>query len=49
MENEACARGIVDVIKNKELLTTISNYLATHDYGNESEVEKIYELLKNTD
>ena len=45
MENEACAMGIVNVIKDKELHETISNYLATHDYGNEGEVEKVYNLL----
>ena len=45
MDNEACASGIVNVIKDKELQNTVSNYLATHDYGNEDEVEKIYRLL----
>ena len=45
MDNEACASGIVNVIKDKELQNTVSNYLVTHDYGNESEVEKIYDLL----
>lgn len=45
MDNEGCARGIVNVIRNKELLNTISAYLSTHDYGNESEVEKVYKLL----
>ena len=45
MDNEGCARGIVDVIRNKVFLDRISAYLSTHDYGNESEVEKIYKLL----
>ena len=45
MDNEACASGLINVIKDKELQNTVSNYLATHDYGNESEVEKIYDLL----
>ena len=45
MDNEACAQGIVNVVKNKALLGSISDYLASHDYGNEQEVEKIYSLL----
>ena len=45
LENEACANGIINVVENKELLSSISAWLSTHDYGNESEVEKIYNLL----
>ena len=46
MDNEGCANGIIEAIRNKALLNLISDYLSTHDYGNESEVEKVYELLK---
>lgn len=45
MDNDGCARGIADVISDKELQKSITGYLSTHDYGNESEVEKIYSLL----
>lgn len=45
MDNEGCARGIVDAIKNPDMLNSISSYLSTHDYGNENEVEKIYRLI----
>lgn len=45
MDNQNCALGIVKVIKDNALLNDISSYLATHDFGNESEVEKIYSLL----
>lgn len=45
MDNENCAKGIIDAINNKVLLTTIFEYLSSHDYGNEREVEKIYNLL----
>ena len=45
MGNEDCACGIVDAIRNKSLLDSVTGYLATHDYGNEREVEKIYGLL----
>lgn len=46
MDNEGCAKGIVDFINNKTLQNFIIDYLKTHDYGNESEVEKIYQLIK---
>ena len=45
MDNEGCAQGIVDFIENKRLREVIINHLKSHDYGNESEVEKIYKLL----
>jgi glycosyltransferase involved in cell wall biosynthesis len=45
MDNEGCARGIIDAIKNPDMLNSISSYLSTHDYGNEKEVEKVYQLL----
>ena len=46
MDNDGCAKGIKDVINNKTLLNRITSYLCTHDYGNEQEVEKIYNLIK---
>ena len=45
MDNEGCADGIAKAITNKSLLESMTSYLAIHDYGNESEVEKIYSLL----
>ena len=45
MDNEGCARGIVKAMKNQELLKSIPQYLLSHDYGNENEVEKIYRIL----
>ena len=44
MDNRACAEGIKALIDNKELQARIVEHLRTHDYGNESEVEKIYKL-----
>ena len=46
MDNDGCVKGIVDFINNKNLQNCIIDYLKTHDYGNESEVEKIYQLIK---
>ena len=44
MDNEGCARGISQVINNLDLRNGLSAYLSSHDYGNESEVEKLYAL-----
>jgi len=46
LDNEGCARGITDFISNKELQEQIITNLNKGDYANESEVNKIYELLK---
>lgn len=45
MDNEGCAKGLAQVILDAPLRQRLTAYLATHDYGNESEVEKIYDLL----
>ena len=45
MDNEGCAKGIVDFIQNKQLQGEIVNYLSTHDYGNVDEVRKIEKLI----
>jgi len=45
MDNEGCAKGIADFIRNQELQKSIINYLRDHDYGNENEVQKIDNLI----
>lgn len=45
MDNEGCAHGLAEVICDKPLKERIIAHLKTHDYGNESEVEKIYKLI----
>ena len=45
MDNEGCAKGMAEFILNKELQEQIVDYLQVHDYGNESEVEKLYDLI----
>lgn len=42
MDNEGCAHGLAEVICDKPFQERIIAHLKTHDYGNESEVEKIY-------
>lgn len=45
MDNEGCATGIVDFILNSKLQEQIREYLRSHDYGNEAEIEKLYKLI----
>ncbi|MGM9869613.1 MAG: glycosyltransferase [Sodaliphilus sp.] len=49
MDNESCAQGIARVILDAPLRQRLTAYLATHDYGNESEVTKIYDLLNENE
>ena len=45
MEVDACAQEIVEFIRDKEKQKRIVAYLKEHDYGNENEMEKIYQLV----
>lgn len=45
MDNEGCAQGLAEFIQNTELQKQVTEYLKTHDYGNETEVEKLYEII----
>lgn len=45
IDNEGCANGLAEVICDKPLQERIIAHLKTHDYGNESEVEKIYTVI----
>ena len=45
MSNEAIADAIYDLANNRTLQQSIIQYLLHHDYGNEQEVTKIYQLL----
>ena len=44
MEVDACAQEIATFIRNKDKQMTMVEYLQTHDYGNEKEIEKLYQL-----
>lgn len=46
LEREACAKAMIEVIKDQTLLYSLTEYLSEHDYGNESEIEKIYQLCE---
>ena len=45
LDNEAIANAIIDLANDKDLYKSITRYLHYHDYGNEQEVNKIYQLL----
>lgn len=45
MDNESCAQGMVDFIRNKTIQNQIVDYLKTHDYGNEGEAEKLDKII----
>ena len=44
MDVNACAQKMATFIRDKEKQKQIVEYLQTHDYGNEQEIEKIYQL-----
>ena len=45
MNNESIANAILCLANDKKKQETLIEYLTSHDYGNEKEVEKIYKLL----
>lgn len=45
MEVDVCAREMVAFIRDKEKQMKIVEYLQAHNYGNENEIEKIYQLV----
>lgn len=44
---EACAEAMAKALTNQELKAQIVEHLCTHDYGNEKEVEKIYQIIES--
>lgn len=46
LEREACAKAMIEVIKDQNHLISLTKYLSEHDYGNEREIEKIYKLCE---
>ena len=45
MDNQRCAEGIVKVINDKELQQRLIDNMKSTNYSNESEIEKLYELI----
>lgn len=47
MDNESIANTIFNLIQDNDKQAEIVKYLSTHDYGNETEVNKIYQLIND--
>lgn len=47
MENEGCAEGIVQLLKDPERMQKLAVACAQRDYTNAEEVEKVYQLIKD--
>lgn len=47
MDNESIANAIYNLATDKTARLHLSTYLSEHDYGNESEICKIYRLIEN--
>lgn len=45
MPVEICAKSILEKINDSRLKSKIVKYLSLHDYGNMSEISKLYKLL----
>ena len=45
MDNEGCAEGLAEFILNTEMQEQVTEYLKTHDYGNEKVINKLYTLM----
>ena len=47
MDISGCVAGMVETLRDESLKASIVEYLESHDYGNMSEVEKVYALIGN--
>lgn len=47
LENKGCAQGLIDFIQDKTLQHKVIENLKVIDFGNESEIEKFYDLINN--
>ena len=48
LDNEGCAKSMVDFIQNIDLQQKIVHYLHNHDFGNKGELNILYKLLDET-
>ncbi len=49
MDNESIADAIYNLATDKTARLHLTTYLSEHDYGNESEISKMYRLIENND
>ena len=48
MDNDGCAKGIVEFILNHNLQISISNYLMKNDCCNTAEIKKLYDIIEKS-
>lgn len=46
MDNQACAKGIKNVLENEQLREELSRNCSERDYSNQSEINKLYALIE---
>lgn len=47
LDNQGCANALADIIKNNDMQTKLTDNMKHTDYSNESEIEKLYELIED--
>ena len=46
LEIDLCVNAMTTFLKDKKKQSKIVKYLSEHDYGNEKEINKVYQLAK---
>lgn len=47
LDNQGCANAIAEIMTDKELLNKLIEHMKQTDYSNESEIDKVYELIED--
>lgn len=47
LDNQGCANAIAEIMADKELLNKLIENMEQTDYSNESEIDKVYELIED--
>lgn len=48
LDNEKCAKSIIEILEDHELCLKIIDYLKDHDLSNSNEILKVYEIIKES-
>lgn len=47
LDNQGCANALAEIMTDKELLNKLVEHMKQTDYSNESEIDKVYELIED--
>lgn len=47
LDNQGCANALTEIMTDKELLNKLVEHMKQTDYSNESEIDKVYELIED--